>query len=50
MPYKIIQVSGGYKVCKKSDTSKCFSKKPLTKKKARKQEIAIILSEKRKIK
>ena len=45
MPYEVKHVKGGYLVC---DKKKCFSKKPLTKKKARKQQIAIALSESRK--
>jgi len=48
MPYVLKSVNDGYKVCKKSDTSECFSKKPLSKEKARKQEVAIIMSEKKK--
>lgn len=39
MPYKIKKVNGGYKVCK--TTGKCFSKKPLSKKKATAQRAAI---------
>jgi len=50
MPYVLKSVDDGYKVCKKSDTSECFSKKPLSKEKARKQEVAIIMSEKKKMK
>jgi hypothetical protein len=45
MPYVVKAVKGGFKVCKKDEPSKCFSKKPLTKAKAIKQEKAIILSE-----
>lgn len=45
MPYKIEkQSSGGFKVC---DANRCFSNKPLTKKQATKQRIAIALSESR---
>ena len=40
MPYKIKKTGSGYKVCKKT-RSKCFSKKPLSKKKARAQLAAI---------
>lgn len=36
---------GGYKVC---DSKKCYSKKPMTKKMASKQRVAIALSEHRK--
>ena len=47
MPYKIEQVSkSGFKVC---DANRCFSKKPLTKKQAQKQRIAIALSESKKL-
>lgn len=47
MPYIIKKVRGktGYKVCKKANTNVCFSKKPLTLTKAKKQIVAIILSE-----
>lgn len=49
MPYKIEKVSGGFKVC--SDINgQCLSKKPMTKKKATKQRIAVALSESRKTK
>ncbi len=44
MPYEIKKEKQGFKVCKKG-TKKCFSKKPLTKKKAIAQRTAIILSE-----
>jgi hypothetical protein len=42
MPYKIKKKNGGYKVCKVS--GKCFSKKPLTKKKAQAQRAAIAIN------
>ena len=46
MPYKIEKVgNSGFKVC---DSNRCFSNKPLTKKQATKQRIAIALSESRK--
>lgn len=45
MPYFIKRVAGGFKAC---DDTKCFSKKPLTKKQAQKQRVAVALSEKRK--
>lgn len=45
MPYKIEKVEGGFKVC---DSARCFSNKPMSKKKAIKQRIAIALSEQRK--
>lgn len=44
MPYIIKKVNQGFKVCKKN-TNICFSNKPLTKKVAKKQRTAIILSE-----
>ncbi len=44
MPYTIIKVSSGYKVCKRG-TNTCFSKKGLPKVRAEKQRTAIILSE-----
>lgn len=45
MPYLLKKVKDGYKVCKKSDPSKCFSEKALTKTKAAKQLQAINISE-----
>lgn len=45
MPYIIKKVKNGFKVCKEDDKSECFSKKPLTATKAKKQKTAIILSE-----
>lgn len=47
MPYEIKKVKDGFKVCKKTNPSKCFSKKPLTKSKATKQMKAIIINEKK---
>lgn len=48
MPYFIKSVKGGYKVAKKDDPTKVFSKKPLTKSQAEKQMMAIGISEARK--
>lgn len=45
MPYIIKRCKDGYKVCKKDEPSKCFSKNPLTKEVARKQLQAICISE-----
>lgn len=45
MPYKLKKMNSGYKVCKKSDKSKCFSKKPLSKDKAQSQMKAILANE-----
>ena len=52
MPYIIKEVTGedkkktkGYKVCKKDNPEKCFSKTPLPKERAEKQRTAIIISE-----
>jgi hypothetical protein len=45
MPYIIKKVKNGFKVCKVSDLSKCFSKKPLTEEKAKKQLNAIEINE-----
>lgn len=42
MPYKIEKKGNGYMVC---DKKRCFSNKPLSIDKARKQRVAIILSE-----
>ena len=47
MPYIIVPVGNGYKVCKKNEPTRCFSKAPIPKARAEKQRIAIILSEKR---
>lgn len=44
MPYKIKKSNGGFKVCKKKG-GKCFSKKPLSKKKAKSQMAAILANE-----
>lgn len=44
MPYKLKKSEKGYKVCKK-DGDKCFSKKPLSKGKAKKQMKAIYANE-----
>jgi len=40
--------SGGFKVCEIDNPSRCYSKTGLTKKQAKKQELAIRLSELRK--
>lgn len=45
MPYIIKKVKNGFKVCKEDDKTECFSKKPITETKAKKQKTAIILSE-----
>lgn len=42
MPYNIVKKGSGYKVCKPS--GKCFSKKKLTKKMAKKQQAAISIN------
>lgn len=42
MPYTIKKTGKGYKVCKKQG-GKCFSKKPLSKKKAQAQRAAIAI-------
>ena len=41
MPYILRKIKNGYKVCKKNEPKKCFSKKPLTKETATKQMYAI---------
>lgn len=47
MPYKIKRSGSGFKVCKKTGGGgKCFSKKPLSKKKANKQMAAIQINSK----
>lgn len=43
MPYNIKKIKYGFKVC--DNENKCFSNKPLTKKQAIKQRIAIAISE-----
>jgi hypothetical protein len=45
MPFEIVKKAGGYLVCSEK---KCFSRKPLTKKKAQKQRIALAISESKK--
>lgn len=45
MPYKITKYKYGFRVCKEAKPSVCFSKKPLTKKRAVDQRTAINLSE-----
>jgi hypothetical protein len=45
MPYIIRKYKYGFRVCKKDEPSVCFSKKPLTRKRAIKQRTAINLSE-----
>jgi hypothetical protein len=45
MPYKVIKEDGGFVV--KDEKGHQYSKRPLTKKKARKQQVAIALSESR---
>jgi hypothetical protein len=48
MPYELNKVKTGFKVCKKNNPKKCFSKKGLSKTKAEKQMKAIIISENKK--
>lgn len=45
MPYIIKKVGTGYKVAKASDPSKTFSKKPLTRLRAKQQLTALMLSD-----
>ena len=45
MPYEINKVSDGFKVCKKIEDKKCFSKRGLPYKNALGQMRAIIISE-----
>ena len=45
MPYIIVKKKKGFFVCKATQPKVCFSKKPLTKKQAKKQRTAINLSE-----
>ena len=45
MPYSINRYKTGFRVCKADDPTVCFSKKPLSKRRATKQRIAIILNE-----
>lgn len=45
MPYILRKIKDGYKVCKKNEPTKCFSKKPLTKEKATRQMKAIYANE-----
>lgn len=48
MPYIVTKVKNGFKVCRLDNPSVCLSKKPITKKMAIKQELAVRLSELRK--
>lgn len=48
MPYKIIKRKGGYYVAKKSDLSRRFSSRPLTKSTAKSQLKALYAEEERK--
>ena len=45
MPYFVKEVRNGFKVCKKTDPGRCFSKAPLTEDVAKKQMTAINISE-----
>jgi len=45
MPYVVLKKGPGYKVCKKSDKSVCFSKKPLPKERAEDQRKAMYANE-----
>lgn len=45
MPYVLKKVKNGYKVCLKSDHSKCFSNKPIPFARAKRQQTAINISE-----
>lgn len=45
MPYEIVKYKSGFRVCKASKPSECYSNKPLTKTRAKAQRTAIILSE-----
>ncbi len=45
MPYEIRKFKDGFRVCKKYEPSKCFSKKPLKIETAKKQKKAIEMSE-----
>lgn len=44
MPYKIEPVKKGFKVCESANPDVCFSKQPLSKKRAQAQRVAIALS------
>ncbi len=46
MPYSLLPYKFGWRVCKREEPTECYSKKPLSKKQASKQRIAIILNEK----
>ena len=48
MPYVVTKIKNGYKVCRMDDKRICLSKKPLTLTKAKKQQVAVVLSEMRK--
>jgi hypothetical protein len=48
MPYVVTKIKNGYKVCRMDDKRICLSKRPLTLKTAKKQQVAVVLSEMRK--
>jgi hypothetical protein len=48
MPLVIKKFKSGFRVCEQTDPKTCYSKMPLTKKRASKQELAIRLSKLRK--
>jgi hypothetical protein len=48
MPLVIKKYKSGFRVCEEDNPKICYSKKPLTEKKAKKQELAIRLSKLRK--
>jgi len=47
MPYILVRYKDGWRVCKRDDPEVCFSKKPLPKKRAKKQMMAIGISERK---
>lgn len=45
MPYSIVPYQNGYKVCLTAEPTRCFSNRPLSRRTAEKQRVAIQLSE-----
>ena len=45
MPYSVIPYKNGYRVCLTSNTERCFSKRPLSRRTAERQRVAIERSE-----
>jgi hypothetical protein len=47
MPYILVKCKNGYKLCKRDEPKKCFSKNPISLSQAKKQRQAIAISERK---